>query len=216
LYNYSRSEGCSEGTQRRPRSIGDFELRHILVSTSLVQYCHHFEDTGVLPELTKQFENWTENLRERGDLKLELKPGKKDRGYGAHLIFYALPTDLSPTIGSHEVPGWNRWDPALPLLFFQSAKTILTNHGCLALLYTDSFEYVGDVAESLREVDVFEPFRTWTVRLDCPLFDVHQLCEVILPLNCNVFVHPLTVCTGGLLTQSGCRLQGLVLGKMAQ
>jgi hypothetical protein len=29
-------------------------------------------------------------------------------------------------------------------------------------------------------------------------------------------VHPLTVCTGGLLSQSGCRLQGLVLGKMAQ
>jgi hypothetical protein len=29
-------------------------------------------------------------------------------------------------------------------------------------------------------------------------------------------VHPLTVCTGGLLTQSGCRLHGLVLGKMAQ
>jgi hypothetical protein len=32
----------------------------------------------------------------------------------------------------------------------------------------------------------------------------------------NRCVHPLTVCTGGLLTQSGCRLQGLVLGKMAQ
>jgi hypothetical protein len=32
----------------------------------------------------------------------------------------------------------------------------------------------------------------------------------------SLLVHPLTVCTGGLLTQSSCRLQGLVLGKMAQ
>jgi hypothetical protein len=45
-----------------------------------MQYCHHFEETGVLLEWTKQFENWTENLRERGDLKSELKHGKKDGG----------------------------------------------------------------------------------------------------------------------------------------
>jgi hypothetical protein len=80
LYDYSRNEGCSEGTQRQPHCIGNFGLRHILVSTSLKQYCHHFEDTGILPEWTKQFEIWTENLRESGDLKSELKHGKKDGG----------------------------------------------------------------------------------------------------------------------------------------
>jgi hypothetical protein len=189
LYDYSRNEGHSEGTQRRPCCIGNFGLRHILVSTSLKQYCHHFEDTGILPEWTKQFEIWTENLRESGDLKSELKHGKKDRGYSAHLFFYALPTNLSPMVDSCEVPGWNKWDPALPLLFFQSAKRILTNRGCLALLYADNFEYVGDVAKSLREVDIFEPFKTWTVKLDHPLFDIHRLCKVSLWLNCNVFPH---------------------------
>jgi hypothetical protein len=189
LYDYSWNEGRSEGTQRQPRCIGNLGLRHILVLTSLKQYCYHFEDTGVLPDWTKQFKIWTENLRERGDLKLDLKRGKKDRGYRAHLIFYALPTDLSPTVNSCKVPGWNKWDPALPLLFFQSARRILTNHGCLALPYADNFEHVDDVAESLQEVNVFEPLRTWTVRLDRPLFDVHRLCEVTLPLNCNAFLH---------------------------
>jgi hypothetical protein len=108
LYNYSRNKRRSEGMQRWPHCIGNFGLRHVLVSTSLKHYCHHFEDTGVLPDWTKQFEIWTENLRERGDLKLELKRGKKDRSYGARLIFYTLPTNLSPTVDSCEVPGWNK------------------------------------------------------------------------------------------------------------
>jgi hypothetical protein len=128
-------------------------------------------------------------LRGRGDLKLELKRNNKDRGYGAHLVFYALPTDLSPTVDSCKVPAWNKWDPALPLLFFQTAKPILTDNGVLALLYADTFENVHDVAKGLREVDVFEPFKNWTVRLDCSLFDVHQLCKVRPPLVCYVFMH---------------------------
>jgi hypothetical protein len=92
-------------------------------------------------------------------------------------------------VDSCKVPAWNKWDPALPLLFFQTAKSILTDDGVLALLYADTFENVHDVAKGLHEVDIFEPFRNWTVRLDRPLFDVHRLCKVRLLLVCYVFVH---------------------------
>jgi hypothetical protein len=184
LYNNSRSEGRSEGTQTYPRILGNFEVRHLLVQTSLLDNCQKLERTCILPQWTEQFAKWTETLRGRGDTKLELKRNNKDRCYGAHLVFYALPTDLSPTVDSSKVLAWNKWDPALPLLFFQTAKSILTDDGVLTLLYADTFENVHDVAKGLYEVDVFEPFKNWTVRLDRPLFYVHQLCEVRLPLVC--------------------------------
>jgi exonuclease III len=46
--------------------------------------------------------------------------------------------------------------------------------------------------------------------------DLIHITSVYAPNTYSGSVHPLTVCTGGLLTQSSCRLQGLVLGKMAQ
>jgi hypothetical protein len=52
LYDYSRSEGQSEGTQRYPHILGNFEVRHLLVQTSLLDYCQELERTCILPQWT--------------------------------------------------------------------------------------------------------------------------------------------------------------------
>jgi hypothetical protein len=68
---------------------------------------------------------------------------------------------------SRKFPAWSKWEPALALLFLQTAKSILTNDGVLALLYADTFENVHDVAKGLHEINILNHseigWLDWTV-----------------------------------------------------
>jgi hypothetical protein len=61
FYDYSRSEGQSEGTQRYPCILGNFEVSHLLFQTSLLDYCQELERTCILPQWTEQCAKWTQN-----------------------------------------------------------------------------------------------------------------------------------------------------------
>jgi hypothetical protein len=60
----------SEGAQRRPCILGNFELHHFLIETSILDYSQHMDKMRQLPEWTKAYGEWT------AALKLELKRGK--------------------------------------------------------------------------------------------------------------------------------------------
>jgi hypothetical protein len=73
----------------------------------------------------------------------------KERLVGVGLIFMALPTGCMPFATSTSVPSWNKWEDALPVLFFEAAKATLTDMGYLALLYAENFNHISVVSKSL-------------------------------------------------------------------
>ena len=159
-----------KGIQRAPHVIGYDPKRHLLIESSLLEFSSFVETENKLPEWVKQVEEWTDMLLEK---KLRMGPlvrGKKERKFGADLIFQALPTGFRPMVSSQKVPRWNKWDPTLPLFFFCAATNILTNLGLLVLLYSGDFEHVTDVVDSLCSVKNFESCGSWSVALDRPVY----------------------------------------------
>jgi hypothetical protein len=84
--------------------------------------------------------------------KKPLVRSKKERKLAANLIFMALPTRLSPERNMVHVPSWNDWDDTLPYHFFGAAKPLLTDSGCLLLLYPDLMEDSEAVLEAIKKV----------------------------------------------------------------
>jgi hypothetical protein len=61
------------------------------------------------------------------------------------------------------VPSWNKWDETLPYHIFGAAKPLLTDSGCLALLYPDLMEHVEAVLEAVISVLAFWFLQLWLV-----------------------------------------------------
>jgi hypothetical protein len=141
---------CSEGEQRRPCLLGDYDCHHFYLDLSLLLYSRHVDQYCALPDWTNTYGEWTTALKEKGLLKWELVHCKKERSYGTHLVFLAPPTDLCPTTDTWKAPSWNQWDPALPFC----KKNILTNK-IYFLLYGENFEYLIDIAKALCKAGEF-------------------------------------------------------------
>jgi hypothetical protein len=85
--------------------------------------------------------------------QFRMKPlvrNKEERKLAADLNFMALPTGLRPQCNMVHVPSWNNWDDTLLYHFFGAAKPLLTDSGCLVLLYPDLMEHVEAVFEAVK------------------------------------------------------------------
>jgi hypothetical protein len=134
--DYAYWDFCREGEQRWPCLLSNFESHHLYMETSILQYSQHMDQSCQLPNWTNAFGEWITTLKEKGLLKWQLLRGKKERSYDAHLVFFALPTNLYPMADSCKVPSWNQWDPTLYLLSpptISIAAGLVVVLGCLLL-----------------------------------------------------------------------------------
>jgi hypothetical protein len=155
-----------DGVDRLPQIIGYDHRRHMLLPHSLLEYSHHVEKTSKMPDWFESgMQEFTRNLLESQFRRKPLIRNHKERNLGADLIFMALPTGLKPERTMRGVPSWNHWDDTLPYHFFAAAKPLLTDTGCLALLYPDSLEYIQAVLEGLKALKPcpFRFLRTWSI-----------------------------------------------------
>lgn len=158
------------GLERFPRLIGYDEKRHVLVETSLLDYSSFVQSHGANPEWVNSFEAWVADLIKKKHRDGGIMIRKKERMFGADLIFMALPTGFKSSKELSKVPTWNCWDPTLALFFFRASLNILSNSGFLVLLYSGDFDHVADVVDSARSTRVFDCVGSWSVPLDFPVY----------------------------------------------
>lgn len=123
-----------------------------------------------MPVWIAQVEQWIRSLRERNLRTRPLLRSKKERPFGADLIFMALPTNCRPSENVAKVPSWNKWNDTVPFNFFKAAAAILTDNDFLALFYSIDLKHAACVLDGLKEVPHFQHIWSWSVVMDRPVF----------------------------------------------
>jgi hypothetical protein len=152
-----------EGINRLPQIISYDERHHMLLPHSLLNYSQYVEEQSNMPFWFSGIEEFARHLFEKQFRTKPLIRNKKERNLTADLIFMALLTGLRPQRKMVHVPSWNKCDETLPYHFFGAAKPLLTDSGCLVLLYLDLMEHVEAVLEAVKNVPACWFLWSWLV-----------------------------------------------------
>jgi hypothetical protein len=164
LQNNAVLNQAVDGVQREPRTIGYDPVCHLFLPNTIIDF------NRALHRCQLEREAWINDiltmiraLKSKKFYNKELLRGGKECSLGVDLIFMALPTGYQPDALSDEAPLWTKYNHLFSMLFFKAAEEILTDTGCLALLYANNFQHIADIREGMGRKSSFKHLWTWTV-----------------------------------------------------